>query len=89
LRDTAFFIQNKLNGYGFSKPYIHPINRSEVISTYGLCPWSSIRYDPDEELAARKLKSIVEKVAPSQTWDLLFLDPKRLEATSKILNHIS
>jgi hypothetical protein len=34
------------------------------------CEWSTIRYDPEEEDAARELKPLVEKIVPSMRWEL-------------------
>lgn len=81
MRDAALSIQNELSNYGLTRLRLRPFNVRET-SNFGVCPWSSIRYEPDEETAARKLKSIVEKVAPNQTWDLLLLDVGLYQGTT-------
>lgn len=81
MRDAALSIQNELSDYGLARLRLRPFNSNET-GNFGVCPWSSIRYEPDEETAARKLKSIVEKAAPNQTWDLLLLDIERDQGTT-------
>jgi hypothetical protein len=72
LQNLAVSIKNELVSYGLKKIEINSISYSKGRKLV-ICPWSSIRYDPGEENAARELKSIMKKIATSQTWDLLAL----------------
>ncbi|NEQ65962.1 MAG: hypothetical protein F6K21_10760 [Symploca sp. SIO2D2] len=73
LQNVALSIKNKLSDYGMTNVAMRP-SSADTLLDLGACDWSSVRYEPDEESAARKLKSIVEKVALSKNWNILAIN---------------
>jgi hypothetical protein len=72
LRSIALSIQSEIVNYGLNKPRVRGYSTiAEIKKLDGTCQWSHIRYEQDEEEAARKLKFIVKKVASKKTWNLL------------------
>jgi hypothetical protein len=72
LHRVALSIQSEIVNRGLNKPMVKGYSTvAKIKDLDGTCQWSHIRYEQDEEDAARKLKLIVEKVAPKQTWNLL------------------
>jgi hypothetical protein len=68
-------IQRQLiNNNGLDRNKIIVGKFSKEYSSKHSCQWSTIRYDPEEESAARKIKPLVEKIVPSIDWNLLLVN---------------
>jgi hypothetical protein len=68
-------IQRQLiNNNGLDRNKIIVNKFSKEYSSKQSCEWSTIRYDPEEESAARKIKPLVEKIVPSIDWNLLLVN---------------
>jgi hypothetical protein len=66
-------IRRQLVGkYGLNEIGVHDFRKEAVY--YTPCEWPTIRYDLEEKDAARKLKPLVEKIAPRLNWHLLLVN---------------
>jgi hypothetical protein len=81
LNIIAHSIKKQLASYGLTNTDIKSLNPRQVADLH-VCPWATIRYEPDEESAAKSLISIVTKAAPKQNWYLSVLEIDRSQGTT-------
>ncbi|NEP62122.1 MAG: hypothetical protein F6K31_35135 [Symploca sp. SIO2G7] len=86
LYNAALSIKNKLSDYGLKNVRLRQSSANTFIFDLVGCHWPNIRYDPGEESAASKLKSIVEKIVPNQTW---YLHALNQDYSDRTYNYIS